>query len=98
MVQTDRVDCGIHIRRFQQGLTVGGETEGARSAAVIQRLDAQAVARQKQHALAQVPNGESEHADEVLDAMLAPFGVSLEDDFGVALGEEVVTLGQQISP
>jgi hypothetical protein len=30
--------------------------------------------------------------------MLAPFGVSLEDDLGIALGEEAVALGQQISP
>jgi len=94
VVQGDGIDGGIHIRRFQQGLAVGRKPERRGTAAVIERLDAQAVAREKQATLAAVPKRESEHADQTFDAALAPFGISLQDDFGIAVGKKPVTLCQ----
>jgi hypothetical protein len=43
-----------------------------------------------------VPDGEGEHAVQVFDAVLAPFGIGLEDDLGVALGKEVIAPGAQL--
>jgi hypothetical protein len=98
MMQRHWVERGIHVRRFQQRLAVGGKAESARRVAVVERLDAQPVAGQEQRALAQIPEGEGEHADQMLDALFAPFGIGFENDLGVALGEEAVTLGQQFPP
>ena len=93
-MQSHRIERGIHVRRFQQRLAVGGEAKSMRCVAVIQRFDAQPIAGQEQAALAQVPDGEGEHADQMFDALSAPFGVGLEDDFSVAVGKEAVALGR----
>jgi len=71
-------------------LGAGGEAQRCAVQRVIQRLDAETVARQEQRALAQVPDGEGEHAVEVRHAVFAPSMIGLEDHLAVAVGEEVI--------
>jgi len=56
----------------------------------VQRLDAQVVARNEEGLLVAVPDGEREHAAQVLDAILAPFFPGVDDGFGVGLRGEGV--------
>ena len=53
---------------------------------VVERLDAQPVAGDKELLAARVPDGEGEHAAEVLHAVVAVFLVEVDDGFGVAVG------------
>src|SRR5208337_3007584 len=57
---------------------------------VVQRLLAQAVARQDQLALGLVVDGEGKHAAQFLDAVGAHFFVEMNDDFGIGVGVEAV--------
>ena len=65
-----------------------GRVEAKRSAAVfgiIQRLDAEPIAREHDTAGFALGNREREHAVEALDAARPPGVIGLEDDFGVAV-------------
>ena len=72
----------------------------SRQQRVVQRLDAEAVARQEQRLLVAVPQREREHAAEALDAVLAPRLPGVHDDLGVAARAEDVAerlqLGDQL--
>src|SRR5436305_13466535 len=57
---------------------------------IIQRLHAEAVAREKERAFLPIPKREGPHAVETREARLAPLGVSGEDDFGVAFGTKAI--------
>ena len=52
---------------------------------IIKRLDAQAIARQEKLAPRLVPNGEGEHATQVLDTAGAMFFVQVQDRFRVTV-------------
>ena len=59
-----------------------------RSLGVVQRLLAEAVARQQQFVAAPVPDRDREHAVEALDRSGAVAQVGLQDDLGLAMGVE----------
>jgi hypothetical protein len=50
---------------------------------VVQRLDAEPVARCEQPPLTRVPEKKREHADEAIEARVAPFLVRGQDDLGI---------------
>ena len=50
---------------------------------VVQRLDADAIARDEQRARSRVPDREAEHAAQPGDRVRAPLLVGVNDDFGV---------------
>ena len=81
---------------LQQRLAVGGEAQASAVVAVVERLDAQAVAGQEQALVAHVPDAEGEHAVQVLRRPLAPGVERLENHLRVAAGEEAVTEGGQL--
>src|SRR5262249_26295561 len=56
------------------------------------RFAAEPVARQQDAAAVALPDREREHAEKALDAARPPGVVRLEDDLGVALGEEAIAL------
>ena len=70
---------------LQQRLDFGGKRKATVVAAVIERLDAQSIADQPQLPRACVPQGDGEHAPEVLDAVDAPALESSEDHLGVRM-------------
>ena len=49
----------------------------------VERLDAEAIAREQQPPPRRVPDREREHAAEALDAVVAPLLVGVDDRFGV---------------
>ena len=97
MMQRRRIDAGIDAAAREQRRQGRRKSERAGALGVIERLDAEPVARQHDAPGIALPDREREHAVEALDAARAPFGVSLEDDLGVALREEAVTLGRELA-
>ena len=78
-------------------LELGSEDEPAfRQQRIVQRLDAEPVARQEQRFAVAVPQRESEHSAEPLDAILAPLLPRMDDDLGVALGPEDVAEAREL--
>src|SRR6185437_1110519 len=63
----------------------------------IERLDAEPVAHEIEHALLPVPHRQSEHADEPRDRRLdAPLRDALDDHLGVALAAEAPARGFEL--
>ena len=80
----------------QQGGQRGGEAQPPGSVGQVQRLDAEAVAREHEPAAVALGDGEGEHALEALHAALAPVAVALQHDLGVAVGEEAQARGLEL--
>ncbi len=77
---------GLHLHEAARGKggDLGREHEMGPGARVIQRLDAEPVAGEKEAALAGVPEGEGEHAAEPMEEPLdAPRFVAVDEDLGV---------------
>ena len=75
---------------------VGSEAQALRILGVIQRLDAEPVAREKQRLRFAIPDGEGECAVQMLGAGIAPLGIGFEDDFGIAVGKKAVATRLQL--
>src|ERR1700680_786180 len=63
---------------------------------VVDRLHAQPVPREQQPAFPAIPDGEGEHAPEMLDSIIPILFVSVENRLGVRLRPECVTRRNQI--
>ena len=75
---------GGHAGRHQRA-HFGRKRQHAAGVVVVERLDAEAIARQEARALALVPDREGEHAAQPLDER-RPFGfIQAQDHFGVAV-------------
>jgi hypothetical protein len=68
---------------LEQRLDFRSEGEQAPVPVIIERLDAQAIARAEQSAPAAVPDGEGEHASELVEAAGAALLVGVQDGLGV---------------
>lgn len=66
------VDGGGKRGMCFQRLEFGAEQEGVALPAVIQRLFAHPVARQRQHPVAAIPQGDGEHADHPAQRVFYP--------------------------
>ena len=97
MMQRRRIDCGIHIARRQQGRQRRSKAEPAGPLRVVQRLDAEPVARQHDASAVALPDCEREHPIKSLDATRSPFLIGFEDDFGVALREEPIAFAHEFA-
>ncbi len=98
MMQRDRIDVGVDVTAGQQRRQGGSEAQPAGAFRQVQRLDAEAVARQRQPAGIAFDDGEGEHAVEALHAVRTPGVEGLEDDFRVAFREESVAESLQFLP
>ena len=67
----------------QQRLGLGGQEQQAVDLRVVEGLDAEAVARAEERLLLLVPEGEREHAAQLLQAVHAPAPVRAQDHLGV---------------
>src|SRR6266540_4218574 len=63
---------------------------------VVERLDAHAIAAQKQPPARPVPNGEGEHAVEPLNQIVTPLLVGVSKDLGVGAAFEAVAVANQL--
>jgi len=75
---------------LQNGFGLGGENKAALMQGVKQGFLSESVAGEEQGLLVLVPDGQGEHAAEVLEAVGAEFFVEMDDYFGVAEGFEAV--------
>src|SRR5438045_8798210 len=81
-----------------KSLQLRGEDESAAIPLVVQRLDAQMVARDEQALRRAVPQGEGEHALEMLEHAHAVFAIGVEQRFRVAGGtESMAALGELLA-
>src|SRR5207244_7529838 len=69
---------------------LGGEAELAADVAVVEGLDPEAVARERQRPRARVPDGDGEHPAQALPEAGAPLLVAVHEDFRIAAGAEHV--------
>ena len=65
---------------------------------IVERLDAEPVARDKQLAGTEVPDGKCEHASQVQHAIAAVLFVKMEDGFGVAVRAVAMAAGLEFLP
>ena len=96
-MQCSRIDRGIDVAHGQQSGQRRRKAEMARPFGVVQRLDAEPVARQHDAPGIALPDREGEHPVKTLNAAWSPFLVGFEDDFGVAPGEEPIAFGRKIA-
>src|SRR5690606_14475668 len=67
------------------------EAEAVRLVAVVERLDSEPIAREKQLAGVALDDGEGKHAVQPFDKVLAPGVVGLDEHLRVAGGKEAVS-------
>jgi hypothetical protein len=75
----------------EQRLDLGSAEEPVRPVVIVQRLDAEPVARGEQSAASSVPDDEREHPVQPIHAGFALLLVEVEDDFAVGVGVELVS-------
>jgi len=100
MVEGRRLDRARDGGVGQDRLDLGREPEDAAMATKINGLDADPVARHRQHVPGRVPDGESEHAVEAFQQTVdPPFPVAVNEDLGVGMiGAKSVTGVFQLAP
>ena len=89
------LDVGTGSR---SGLQLRAETEPSAALGVVERLDAQAVAREQELPLPRVPEREGEHAAQPLDAARPELLVEVHDDLGVGRRREAVAARHELAP
>src|SRR6185369_10179789 len=75
---------------FEDRFYFRGKDEHSVLAIPVERFHAIAVARQKQSLLFSIEDRKSKHPVKVIDALLAPFFISVNDDFGVGARVKVI--------
>ncbi len=70
---------------------LGGEPQLSFVDLVVEGLDSERIASQEEVSFPAVPDGEGEHAVELVDALRPLFFVQVDDDFRVAMASEGVT-------
>jgi hypothetical protein len=87
-----RIDLAGETVSSQQRIELGAEEKSAGcEPGIIQRLDAEGVARDKKPPFPVIPDGEREHAAETGQAIFLPVGIGLQEHFRVAVGFECVS-------
>src|SRR5262249_2198616 len=98
VVQRLLTDHPLHARIPEQGFQLRAEGEPLPILEVVQRLLPDAVPGEQQASLADVPQGEGEHATQVGDAGVTPLLPPMNNDLGVRGGPEVVTALLELGP
>ena len=98
VVERHRVERGVDAARGQQRRQARGEAQLARRLGVVQRLDAQPVARQDHAPAVALVQREGEHALQALRRARAPGVPGLEHHLGVAFGKEAVAQRLELAP
>ena len=88
-------DGAAHVGMAEQRLELAAEDQPARRGREVERLDAEAIARQHQLVALAIPHGEAEHAGQRLDDSGAALLEEMDDDLGVAGGGEAVAARQR---
>ena len=90
--------CGRDEAALEDGLDLGREEQPIAIARPVERLDPEAIASDEQTAPARIPDREREHAAEVVDAVVAPLLVGVDDALGVRLRAIDVAEAFELAP
>ena len=90
------VDSGRELRVCVERLDFGTVDEPVAVLRVVERFDAEDVARADELLSHVVPDGDCEHATQTLEDAHAPFLVTVHDDFGVTVRRELVARRAQL--
>src|SRR3954447_14762716 len=85
----------LHFPTPQQGLDLRAKQEAGIIQAVVQRLLAQAIARQQKSFSSLVPDSKGEHPSQLLQALIPYFFIKMKNDFGVCARAEDMTFAYQ---
>ena len=80
----------------EQGLDLGRQTQRAAIVMVVQRLDAEAVARREQQLVALVPQREGEFPAQLMQAVGPELVIQVQGDFAVGTGLQPITALAQL--
>ena len=90
----------LETRVCQEGLDFAAPNQTAALMLVVQRLDAEDIARQHQLLFLGIPDGDGKHAAQALEHARAPCLIAMHDGLGVAVGLELIAhalkLGAQL--
>src|SRR4051812_38274828 len=89
MVRCLWIDAGVDAARGEQRGQSRCKAQARGRVSVIERLDAQPVAREHHAAAVALPDGKGKHAHEPLDAAGTPNGISFQDDLSIAGRKEL---------
>ncbi len=98
VVQRHGVDRRVDASARQQRRQRGGEAQRPLHLREVERLDAEAVARQHHAARVTLGDAQGEHAVEALDEGVAPLGVRPQQHLGVAAVAPVVAREEAVPP
>src|ERR1700730_487316 len=98
VIERVEIEIAGHVRRAEDGLDLGPEVQTSAGFGVVQRLDAEAIARHQERSRALVPDGEPEHPAQTLDGGRTPLLVRVSERLGVGAGVEAVTLRLELPP
>src|SRR5438552_3396113 len=71
------------VEERQDGLGLGSNIQDIVHERVIEGLDAEAIAGTEQGRVGLIPQGESKHAAKVIDALLTPAAVGVQNHLGI---------------
>ena len=91
-----KVHAAGEARQADELLDLGGEGDAVPVRGDVERLDAETVARREEALVAAVPDEESPHPAQALEAGLAPFCVGREQHLAVGVGGEGAALAAQL--
>ena len=98
VVQRDRVDRGVDVAAGEQRGQGAGEAQPVRGLGEVERLDAEPVAGQHDRPVSRSTIAIANMPMRWSTKSLAPLQVGLEDDLGVAAGEEPVAVALELGP
>lgn len=96
VMQRDRIDLCRDAAAGEERRQGGGEAHAAPPNRIVERLDAKTVAAQDEAAGLPFTQGKGEHAVEPSHRPGAPGMPCLQDDLGIAVGEEAISLRRQL--
>jgi hypothetical protein len=98
IVERAGVDVERHPRQQRQRLEFGTEREPGGLVGIIERLDPDGIARQRQPTRVHIPHRDREHAVELRPDVVAPAFVAGKDDLGIARALEHTAERLQLAP
>ncbi len=96
VIQRHRIQYTGDIATLEQRRQRRGEAQALAGTRQIQRLDAETVAGDEQLLRIALPDGKGEHAVQSRQQRFAPGMEALEQNFGIAFGEEAITQAFQL--
>jgi hypothetical protein len=97
-IEGDRIDVDGFLGSLKNGPHLGPEIEPIACDAVVDQLDSEWIASEQQSFFVDIPDRQPEHSVKPVENLIAPLLVSMNDDFGIGLRAEDVSVGLEYCP